>query len=90
MFYVYLLECQDDRSWYIGFTSDLRRRVKEHLEKKGGRTTRLKSNWRLIYYEAYQEREDAVGREKFLKSGSGYRYLKKQMKYYLQNGQNGG
>jgi hypothetical protein len=29
--------------------------------------------WKLIYYEAYTEREDAEGREKFLKSGAGRR-----------------
>ena len=37
----------------------------------------------LIYYEAYLEEEDALGREKFLKSGSGRRFLKKQLRHYL-------
>ena len=83
MYYVYLLENQDDKSWYTGFTSDLRQRVKEHKEGKGGRTTALKRHWKLIYYEAYLNKNDALGREKFLKSGSGRRYLKKQLKHYL-------
>ena len=30
MHYVYLLECQDDKSWYIGHTSDLQKRLKDH------------------------------------------------------------
>jgi len=83
MFYTYLLENQDDKSWYIGFTSDLQRRLKEHQEHSGGRTTRLKNNWRLIYYESYLNKNDAVGRERFLKSGSGRRFLKKQLVNYL-------
>lgn len=83
MYYVYLLESQQDRSWYIGYTSDLRARVKRHNEGSGARTTSLKKNWKLIYYEAYILRADALGREKFLKSGAGRTYLKKQLKNYL-------
>lgn len=40
--YVYLLECQDDRSWYIGQTDDLRKRVRDHQNGHGCRTTSLK------------------------------------------------
>ena len=83
MFYAYLLECQQDKSWYIGYTSDLKRRVNDHQKGFGGRTTFLKNNWKLIYYEAYTEKQDAIGREKFLKSGSGRKYLLKQLRYYL-------
>ena len=35
------------------------------------------------YYEAYLEEEDALGREQFLKSGSGRRFLKNQLRHYL-------
>jgi len=38
----------------------------------------------LIYYEAYTEREDAEGREKFLKSGAGRRFLRAQLRHYLR------
>lgn len=83
MLYVYLLENQDDKSWYIGYTSDLRKRVKDHQGGYGCRTTSLKNNWRLIYYEAYISKKDAIGREEFLKSGSGRKYAKKQLRSYL-------
>lgn len=82
MYYVYVLENQD-KSFYIGFTSDVNKRVADHNNGKGGRTTSLKSNWKLIYYEMYLEKNDALGREKFLKGGSGRKYLKKQLKNYL-------
>ena len=84
MFYAYLLECQQDKSWYIGYTSDLKRRIGDHQKSCGCRTTYLKKNWKLIYYEAYTEKRDAVGREKFLKSGSGRKYLNKQLRNYLK------
>ncbi len=83
MFYIYLLENRNDKSWYIGVTSNLKQRVKDHQSGKGGRTTRLKNNWRLIYFEGYLNKQDAIGREKFLKSGSGRNYLKKQLQTYL-------
>lgn len=83
MHYVYLLECQDDKSWYIGQTDNLDERVIRHNAGLGARTTSLKQNWRLIYYEAYLIKADAIGREKFLKSGSGRTYLKKQLRNYL-------
>lgn len=83
MFYVYLLECQDDESWYVGYTDDLRARIKRHNNGTGARTTARKENWRLIYYEAYLTKADAIGREKFLKSGAGRVYLNKQLKNYL-------
>jgi putative endonuclease len=86
MFSVYLLENQNDKSWYIGQTDNLKRRLQEHNSKIGGRTTGIKSGgWKLIYAEAYLDRKDAVGRERFLKSGTGYKFLKKQIKNYLES-----
>ena len=82
-YYAYLLENQNDRSWYIGMTSNLKRRLEEHQTGRGCRTTKLKTNWKLIYFEGYLLKEDATGRERFLKGGSGRKYLKKQLKNYL-------
>lgn len=86
MYYVYVLERVTDQVWYIGFSTDLRRRVSNHNKGKGGRTTRLRGEqWALVYYEAYKDKRDALGREKFLKSGSGRRYLNKQLHHYVEN-----
>ncbi len=83
MYYVYLLQNQNDKSFYIGYTENLKRRILEHQNGKGGRTTKLKKNWQMIYFEGYLNKQDALGRELFLKSGSGRKYLKKQMSHYL-------
>lgn len=85
MFYVYVLENQEDHSFYIGYSADLKQRLHDHTTGKGARTTRLKKDWKLIYYEAYIDKSDALGREKFLKGGSGRTYLRKQMRNYLQH-----
>jgi len=81
---VYILENNYDKGWYIGYTSDLKRRVNEHNSSSGGKTTKQGKDWQLIYYEAYIDKNDATGREIFLKSGAGHRFVKKQLVYYLK------
>ena len=82
MFYVYVLHSDADCGLYIGFSTDLRRRLKEHQAGEAFATS-YRGPWRLIYYEAYLEEQDALGREQYLKSGSGRRFLKNQLRHYL-------
>jgi len=80
-YYVYVLQNRDSNSLYIGFTADLRKRLRGH---SGGDTkTTKRGSYELIYYESYRNKVDALGREKFLKGGSGRKYLNKQLKYYF-------
>ena len=81
MHHVYVLEASD-RSWYIGYTQPLRQRLAQH-QRGEVRTTRLKSGLKLIYVESYRHKMDALGRERFLKSGAGRALLKKQLRHYL-------
>jgi putative endonuclease len=78
MFYVYVLFSEKDRKLYIGITPDLRRRIIKH---KTGYvpSTKNRRPLRLIYYEAYGVKEDAIRREKYLKSGGGRKELAKQL-----------
>ncbi len=82
MYFVYLLKSQVDGGWYIGYTHDLRQRLQEHI-KGYSKSTKLRRPFRLIYYECYLDRRDAMGREKFLKSGAGRIYLRKQLFHFL-------
>src|SRR5947199_9001529 len=83
MFYVYLLHSISNNGVYIGFSTDLRKRISEH--KRGGSfATKSRGPWKLIYYEAYTERQDAEGREKYLKSWAGRRFLRTQLRHYLK------
>lgn len=86
MFYVYILENQGDKSWYIGYSANLKQRVERHQKGTGARTTKRKKDWQLVYYEAYKSEQDAKGRERFLKSGAGRKYLHKQLVHYLAIG----
>ncbi|MGH7983492.1 MAG: GIY-YIG nuclease family protein [Candidatus Udaeobacter sp.] len=78
-----MLRSESDSGFYIGFSTDLRRRLSEHM-RGAAFATKSRGPWKLIYYEAYTEREDAEGREKFLKSGAGRRFLRAQLRHYLQ------
>ncbi|MFH0908474.1 MAG: GIY-YIG nuclease family protein [bacterium] len=82
MYYVYVLYSEKDAGLYIGFTTDLQRRFGEHQEG-ASRSTAYRRPLVLVYYEAYAMREDAEGRERFLKSGSGRTYLKKQLRHFF-------
>lgn len=84
MYYVYILRSQIDRSLYIGYTSDLRKRITKHNTNQVT-STKDKVPFKIIYYEAYLNRQDAIGREKFLKSGAGWRFIKKQLFHYLSD-----
>ena len=65
MYYMYVLQNELKTKTYVGYTSDLKRRLKEHNESNKGYTGSGK--WRLIYYEAYLSEEDARERERKLK-----------------------
>ena len=84
MFFVYVLYSLKDSKLYIGYTIDLNRRMKEHHNGEE-LATKYRRPFELIYYEAYMLKEDALGREKFLKSGPGHKYLKKQSKHFFEN-----
>ena len=57
MYYVYLIKNSKAGKTYIGFTNDLRGRIREHKNKKPD----------LIYYEAYKNETETREREKKLK-----------------------
>ena len=72
MYYVYLLVNEHNEK-YIGYTSDLRRRVKEHQEGRSPYTSQRGKEWRLVYYEAYPKEEMARKREAILKRNGSMR-----------------
>ena len=84
MFYVYLLYSQKDHNFYTGFTSDLKRRIKEHLNGEE-LSTKFRKPIQLIYYEAYLLKQDAEAREKYLKTSMGRRVIRKQLTHFLGN-----
>lgn len=80
MFYVYFLLSLKNNKVYVGYTSKIPE--KRLLDHNSGSNTWTKQNgpFRLVYYEGYHCKKDAIEREKFYKSGFG-----KQIKSIIVN-----
>jgi putative endonuclease len=66
-FYVYILASRIGGTLYIGVTNDLIRRVAEHRLKSVKSFTNKYEVHRLVYFEQFDDVENAIGREKRLK-----------------------
>ncbi len=66
MYYTYILRCKDD-TYYIGYTSDINRRMKEHKNGINSKYTRAKGFKSLEIYWQSKTRSDAMKLECFLK-----------------------
>lgn len=80
MYYVYVLYSSRLKKKYIGYTQDLRNRIMEHNRKESEFSSKG-APWKLIYYQAFVSKEDALLEEKFLKTGKG----RERMKYLFKN-----
>jgi len=80
--YVYVLFSLKDRLLYIGSTQNLIRRIRRHQAGKV-KATKLRKPFKLIHYEYFIDKTEALTREEFLKSGFGRNELKKALKHTL-------
>lgn len=74
MHYVYILQSDKDKQMYIGCTADLKKRVILH-NKGNVPATKKRIPLKLIFYEAFLNRDDAFTREKWLKTGWGHNHI---------------
>lgn len=65
-YYVYIVECSD-RTFYIGYTIDLEKRIQIHNEGSGAKYTRGRVPVKLLYYEEFHDISLALKREIALK-----------------------
>jgi putative endonuclease len=85
MYYVYILHSLKNNSLYIGFTTNLVKRIKKH-NKGENKATKPFVPYKLIHYEGYVDKRDAKAREIYLKSGWGRRSINIMLKYYINKG----
>ena len=76
MHYVYVLRSlRKANQFYFGFSSNLKRRIEEHNNGKS-KATRPYLPWRLVFYEAFLNKNDAERREKYFKTSKGRKTFK--------------
>ena len=81
-YYVYILQFNNSKDLYKGYTKDLKLRLEQH--KKGlVESTKKKGQFKLIYFEGCLNQQDATHREKYFKKYLGRLFLKNRLKSYL-------
>ena len=81
-FYVYMIISKHNDKYlsYVGYTNNLENRIKLHNTSKGAKFTKGKF-WRLIYFEKYQNKVEAMKNEYRLKKN--YKLRTKLKKEFL-------
>ena len=69
-YYIYIMTNKLNTVLYTGVTNDLKRRIYEHKEKLVKGFTKKYNVTKLVYYEVYDDVDDAISREKRIKGGS--------------------
>lgn len=64
--YTYMVQCSDG-TLYIGWTNDLKKRLEKHNAGKGARYTRGRLPVKLVYYEVFATKSEAMKREAQIK-----------------------
>lgn len=82
MFYTYVLQSKKDNKFYTGFTKNLKLRFEQH-QNGLVKSTKNRKPFKLIYYEACLNQQDATHREKYLKTFYGKMFIKNRLKSYL-------
>lgn len=79
MNYTYILQCSDN-TFYTGWTNHLEARVKAHNAGRGAKYTRCRTPVRLIYYEVFETKQEAMQREYQIKQ-----YARKEKEHLIQS-----
>ena len=75
MYKVYVLKSLKNGKRYVGYTEkDVQLRLDEH-NSGTNKWTRINRPFKLVYYEEYNNKTEAIKRENFLKSGQGRKFL---------------
>jgi len=76
-YYVYMLKSLEEKTvTYVGYTSDIKKRIKLHNLGKGAKFTRGRK-WKLIYKEKFNSKNEAISREYYIKKN---RFLRNKIK----------
>lgn len=62
MNYTYILECSD-KSLYCGWTNNIKKRLEAHNNGLGAKYTKCRRPVKLVYFEEFEDKKDAMKRE---------------------------
>ena len=75
-YFVYLIGCKKHHklTTYVGYTNNLKKRISLHNEGKGAKFTRGRK-WKLMYFESFSSKREAISRECYIKKNRKFRNL---------------
>ncbi len=76
-YYVYVIKSSVGY-YYTGMTENIERRLLEHNNKTKSFWTKRGTNWKVIYFEEFENKIEALKRERWMKSGHGTKLLKEK------------
>lgn len=83
MNYFYILQGIINKKLYLGYTSDLKRILKSHNSKEN-KASKPNAPFELLYYSAFENKDDTTECEKYFKTTAGWRRLKRMLKNTLR------
>ena len=78
MYYTYIIQSQQDKSYYTGYTSNLKKQFQKHNEG-GQKYSSQKRPFILVWYCGFTEKSKGTAFEKYLKQGSGFAFARKHL-----------
>jgi len=78
LYYIYVLYSDKFDRFYVGLSSDIQRRLKNH-NFGHVKSTKAYLPWRIVHFETFETRIEARNREKHLKSAAGRRWRKNNL-----------
>ena len=82
-YYVYVLLSLKDNLFYIGFSGNIERRLEEH-NRGANKSTAKRLPIKLIFFEAYRSKQDALRRESYFKTTKGKAVLRQMLRDTLK------
>lgn len=83
MFYFYIIKSLKNGKLYLGYTPELKERLKSHNEGKNF-ATKPNTPYELVFYSAFKNKQDAVECEKYFKTTAGWKRIHKMLKNALK------
>ena len=83
MYYFYILRSLKNGQLYLGFTPDLKTRIRSHNNGEN-KATKPNVPYELIYYSAFKNKQDAIECEKYFKTTAGWKRIHQMLKNSLK------
>lgn len=82
MYFFYILRSVKNGLLYLGFSPDLKKRLKSHNDGEN-KATKPNIPYKLIYYSAFKNKQDAIACEKYFKTTAGWKRIHKMLENTL-------